>query len=37
MHHSTIAAVLVGIAVALSLACSVGIAVMKSPLQRKWR
>jgi len=29
-----IAAVLVGIAVALSLACSMGIAVMKSPLQR---
>jgi len=34
MHHSTIAAVLVGIAVALSLACSLGVAVMKSPLQR---
>lgn len=34
MHHPTIAAVLVGIAVALSLVCSIGVAVMKSPLER---
>lgn len=34
MHHPTIAAVLVGIAVALSLACSIGVAVMKSALER---
>jgi monovalent cation/proton antiporter MnhG/PhaG subunit len=34
MHHSTVAAVLVGISVALSLVCSVGLVVMKSPLER---
>lgn len=34
MHHSAVAAVLVGIAVALALACSVGIAVMRSALER---
>jgi multicomponent Na+:H+ antiporter subunit G len=34
MHHATIAAVLVGIAVALALACSIGVAIMNNPLQR---
>jgi monovalent cation/proton antiporter MnhG/PhaG subunit len=34
MHHSSVAAVLVGMAVALALACSLGIAVMKNALER---
>lgn len=34
MHHPAIAAWLVGIAVALALACSVGIAVMRTALER---
>jgi monovalent cation/proton antiporter MnhG/PhaG subunit len=34
MHHATIAAVLVGIAVALALACSIGVGIMKTPLER---
>ncbi|MGA9884644.1 MAG: monovalent cation/H(+) antiporter subunit G [Candidatus Acidiferrales bacterium] len=34
MHHPTIAACLVGIAVALALACSLGVAVMRTALER---
>ena len=34
MHHPTIAAYLVGIAVALALACSLGVAVMRTALER---
>lgn len=34
MHHPTIAACLVGIAVALAVACSLGIAVMRTALER---
>lgn len=34
MHHATIAAVLVSIAVGLALACSVGVGIMQNALQR---
>ncbi len=34
MHHTTVAAVLVGIAVALALLCSIGVGIMKNPLER---
>lgn len=34
MHHATIAAVLVSIAVGLALACSIGVGIMQNALQR---